>query len=85
MIKIKVKTTWQGKVGIREKYVSEALEKSEPIIISYNNETMTIPFPSVKSRVRGISARLFKDRFSKGGHHLVYYDWQPDIKQPILL
>ena len=31
MVKIKVKTIWQGKVGIRDKYIFQAQEKKEKI------------------------------------------------------
>jgi hypothetical protein len=81
MVKVKVKTIWQGKIGIREKYFTEALNKNEPVILIHGDESMTIPSNEISKRVKGVSATAFKDRFSRDKHHLIHYEWKPDIKQ----
>lgn len=78
MIKVRVKTLWQGQVGVRDKYLKEADQKKEDLVIVVDEETMTISSAELRSRIKAKSDRPFKDRFSNQSHWLYYYDWKPD-------
>jgi len=77
MIEIKVKTIWQGQVGIRDKYVQEALKQKNGLIIRKENEIMIIPAEELEAKIKGVSEKPFKDRFSEKQHFLFYFDWKP--------
>lgn len=86
MVKIKVKSTWQGKIAIRSKYLLEAEKNGEGIIIEHNGQQMVIPANEIRSRVAGVSEKPVGDRFgSKEKHYLIYFEFKPDIKQTVLL
>lgn len=78
MIKVKVKTIWQGKVGIREKYINEALETNSGLMIKVKEETMTLAAEEVKKKIVAKSERPFIDKYSGQSHFLVYYNWKPN-------
>ena len=84
MIEVKVKTVWQGKVALREKYVHQALETGKGIRISVGDAYMHIPGDEVKKRIVAKSEESFYDKFSKERHFLIYFDWKP-VKQQTLL
>lgn len=78
MLKLKVKSLWQGQVGVHQKYVAMAWETGQDIRFRYNEETMTIPKNEIKGAIKGISAEKFMDRYKAELYHLVYFDWKPD-------
>lgn len=77
MIKIKVKTTWQGMVGIRDKYLKQAIRDKDGLVISVNGEEMIVDHNEIKTRIKSKSEKPFFDRFSNESHWLYYYDWKP--------
>jgi len=81
MIKLKVKSTWQGKVGIRDKYVQQALDEKKGLEITCQAEIMIIPAEEVQKRIVAKSDRPFRNKFGKGYHYLIYFDWKPLANQ----
>lgn len=81
MIKVECKTIWMGKVAVRDKYIDEALDTGEGIVITHGEDVMEIPFNEIKQRIVGRSALPVKDRFSPNRHFLFYLNWKPTIKQ----
>lgn len=77
-VKVFVKSTWHGQVGIRDKYVKDALVKGQGLLIVCQNDSMKLTPDEVKSKVKGMSEQPFKDRYSNEEHYLVYYLWQPN-------
>lgn len=85
MIEIKVKSIWQGKVGVRDKYVEEALKDNEGLAIKHEGKVMTIPNEKIAGLVVGKSEQPFKDRFYPyTPHYLIYFLWKPDPLPPSL-
>lgn len=74
-IDIRVETIWQGKVGVRDKYVDQAIREFKGLHISHGNETMKIPPEKVKSMILFKSKTPLFDKFSKAEHFLYYYFW----------
>jgi hypothetical protein len=85
MIRVEVKTIWQGKVAVRDKYVDMALDNREGLIIVHSDDVMVIPFHGIQDRISGRSELPVKDRFSRDKHFLIYFNWQPDVKQAMLI
>ena len=85
MISLKIKTIWQGKVGIREKYLVRARRHNEDILIVKSHEQMLIPVDKLQSLIVGRSDKPFKDKFHGEKHYLFYFLWKPTIKQTKLL
>lgn len=77
-MKIKVRSKWQGMVGIRDKYVSECLRMKDPMEIHCEGEVMVIGPDEVGIRQKGKSDRQFRDKFSSESHYLIYFDWKCD-------
>lgn len=85
MIKCRVKTIWQGKVAIRDKYVVDALHYKEGITITVQDRIMTLNAEDVEKMIVAKSEKPFFDRFSYTSHYLYYFNWKPDpILQPSL-
>jgi hypothetical protein len=85
MIKAKVSTIWKGRVGIRDKYVKQALERKEDLMIYNNIESMVIPFEKIEESIKGQSRKPFPDYYSNEKHFLLYFLWRPQRKQSKLL
>lgn len=85
MVKIKVKTIWQGKVGIRDKYIFQAQEKKENLFVEHETEVMEIPYDKVPELIVGKSEFKVGDRFGQGGHYLIYFNWLPSSNQLTLV
>ena len=86
MIEVQVKTLWQGKVGIRDRYVKEAIERKEGILIRHGQESMAIPFNKLKELIAGKSDRRFKDYFGQTKpQYLIYFVFRPQVKQGSLV
>ena len=84
MIKIKVKSKFQEKVAIRDRYLPQA--RQEGLEIKHNEEVMTIPAEEVDKKIVGRSDKPFVDRYSLKTHYLLYFKWSPDeVKQIKLL
>lgn len=82
MISIEVKTIWQGKVGIRDRYVKEATGKREGLLIIHGKDKMVIPFKKLKESIVGKSERRFVDQAGRDSpHYLIYFHWDPGVKQ----
>ncbi len=78
MIKIKVKSIWQGCVAIRDKYYKEAIETNQSIQVTVGKESYLIENPK---KYAYKSNRAFKDKFSGQSHFLYYYTWKPAVKE----
>lgn len=84
VIKVKVKTIWHGQVAIRDKYLKQAEERMEDILIIHGQEQMLINH-RVAHKYRAVSAKPVRDRFSPVRHYLIYYDWIPTVRQESLI
>ncbi len=84
MIKKKIKTVWNGKIGLHVKYYQRAKEKKEDILLVKGNEQMLIPYQEIDKKVVGKS-QYFKNKFNNDFYYLVYFDWKPEIIQQTLL
>lgn len=76
-ISITVSTIWEGKVGVRDRYVKQSREEERDLHIHHEKDVMIIPFGEVKERIAFISKKAFKDKYSSVEHHLVYFSWIP--------
>lgn len=85
MIKLKVKSIWQGKVGIRDKYVQKAIAEKKGLEIACQYELMIIPAEDVQKKIVAKSEHPFKDKFGGKWHFLFYFDWKPLKNQRKLL
>ena len=81
MIKVKIKTIWHGKVGIRDKYVEKARREKDDICIVKGNDMMIVPFEKIGEAIVGKSEFPMKDRYSKENHYLLYFHWRPTTVQ----
>lgn len=81
MIIVTVKSSYQGRVALRDKYIKEAERTGEGIMISFGNEYMEMPAWKIPMLIKARSPLSFKDRFSRERHYLVYFDWIPTGKQ----
>lgn len=81
MIKCRVKSQFQGKVAIRDKYLMRALKYQDGLEIFFNNEVMSIPHQEIKKKIAGWSKKTVKDIYGKAKHHLVYFYWKPTTVQ----
>lgn len=77
MRKIKVKTLYNGTVGIAEKLVRERVDGNLPLEVWHGDKCMTIPSPEIKGKITGKS-ELFNDRFGGAPYRLLYFVWKPD-------
>lgn len=85
MIKIRVKSIWQNKIGVREKYINQAIKEKQGLEITCPNGFMIIPAEEVAKKIVGKSQTRFKDKFSKEWHYLIYFLWNPNTNQGKLL
>lgn len=74
-IDITVETIWKGKVGVRDRYVDQAVREKKDLHITHGNKTMIIPYNNILTRIMYKSNTPFKDRYSKAEHYLYYYSW----------
>lgn len=83
-LRVKVKSVWQGRVGIRDKYLVRA--SKEGMEVSCNNASMSLTPEEVMKKIVAKSERPFYDKFSKDYHYLIYYNWVPEpTKQQTLI
>jgi hypothetical protein len=85
MIKLKVRTLFLGRVGIRGKYITRALERKIGLDIKHDGSTMLIPAGLVKTSIVAKSDRPVYDKFKGEQHWLFYYNWRPQRIQNKLL
>ncbi len=84
-IKVKVKSLWEGKVGIRDKYLAEAMKEQQGIAIEHKGQTMVIPYEKLTESIAGKSEQPFQDRFSRSWHYLIYFVWKPQEEKQATL
>lgn len=77
-LKIKIKTTWQGKVGVRDKYINQAIQEDKGLMIVMNDEWMEIERKNLEDAMTSKSKQSFYDRYSGKYHYLYYFDWVPE-------
>lgn len=85
MIKLNIRTIWQGKVGIREKYITQAYEQKEGLEIWHEHSLMEIPCDKIRERIVSRSERAVLDKFKGQWHYLLYFEWKPNVNQTKLL
>lgn len=78
MITKKVKTLFQGMVGVRDKYLEAAETAKTDLQIEFGGEVMVIPYSELKARIKAKSDRPFYDKFGQSWHYLYYFDFKPD-------
>ena len=79
MISLEVRTIWQGKVAVRDRYVKEAVSKREGLLITHGKDKMAIPYPKLKESIVGKSDRRFVDQVGRESpHFLIYFLWAAD-------
>jgi hypothetical protein len=78
MINLDVKTTWNGQVAIRDKYVIQAKNEKKDICITCGGRRMTIGYKDIDKKTTGMSKPM-EDRFSNHTHRLVYFVWKPNV------
>lgn len=76
---IQCRSTWQGSVGIRDRYVEEAKAGKYGFRIVVKGQEMDIPAEEIEIKIAKRSKEWFEDKFSKSIHRLVYYKWKPKI------
>ena len=81
MIKVKIKSIWQGKVGIRDKYVIKARTEKDDICFIKELDVMIIPFGKLDEAIVGRSEFPVRDKYSKESHYMIYFDWKPTTLQ----
>jgi len=79
LIKVKVKTIWQGQVGIRDKYIKQANDEMKGLQIWCKGKAMEISANKVGSEIITRSEKPFRDKYSKEFHYLFYFNWKPEI------
>mgnify|MGYP003394573029 CR=1 FL=1 len=75
MINVKVKSLWQGQVGVRDKYIREAKSTQQDILITCDGRRLLIKYDEIDRLIRGRSAVAFRDKFSNARHYLYYFNW----------
>jgi len=86
MINIKIKSIWQGKVGIRDKYIVDAFTNKKGLYLTYKDDFMIIPYEEIDRKL--ITPRIpvmVKDNYSGDVHQLFYFKWKPNKSQLELL
>lgn len=58
MKKLTVKSQWQGKVAVRDRYLREVKEKRDGLEIHLREEIMVIPFEELEKKIAGISKEV---------------------------
>ena len=81
MIKVEIKTIWQGKIGVRDKYIRQARERKEDICFVKGRDIMIVPFAKLDEAIVGKSAFPVEDKYSKESHYLLYFNWKPTTLQ----
>jgi len=85
MIKIRVRTKWKHRVGIRDRYVKQALNNKEDLLIYYYYDSMLIPYDEIEKKIIGRSKKPIPDYYSDEKHFLIYFVWKPSLFQKKLL
>lgn len=86
MINLKVKSVWQGKVALRDKYIDKAILTNSDIMVECGAEYMKIPYKKIKKLEVKTKAPVYvKDKFEGRIHKLIYFDWKPMYKQESFL
>jgi len=86
MIKVKVKSIWQGKVEVRDKYIARALELKKGLLIEHQSDFMIILYEKIdRELITPKEPVMVKDHYSGEFHQLFYFKWRPNRKQGKLL
>jgi hypothetical protein len=87
-IKLQIKSLYNGKCAINEKYLKKAIKERMGIVFlryipsgnAMKEESMTIPYDELEKRM-AYKAGPFKDRFSDKSYKLCYFTWLLDTKE----
>jgi len=80
MLEIKIRTIWQGKIGVREKYIKQSVDTQQDLIFVKGNDYMIIPWDKIDEYIVGKSEQPVIDKFSNETHFLIYFKWCPTTK-----
>ena len=73
-----------GKIAVRDKYVVRSQEQKEDFLIKHNENMMKIPYNKIEELMVGKSEFPIEDKFSNKKHYLIYFQWNPSIRQQVL-
>jgi len=76
-VAIRVKSLWVGRVGIRDRYLMQALAEKKGLRIKVKEEEMIVSYEELQTSLVGKSKTAFKDKYSNTSHYLYYYHWKP--------
>lgn len=65
-----------GNIGIRDYLVNQAIENDEQLIVTFNNEKMTLSPLELKRGDTG--SKQFKSKIDERFYRIVYYKWKPN-------
>ena len=78
-----IKSIWQGKIGLHEKYIKECLQKEDGMELTYTGrepqydlQRMTISQEHIRKGIMG--KEMFPERHGTGFYRLIYFEWVPD-------
>lgn len=85
-IEVAVSTQYMGKVAVRQRFVEQALKEKKDLVIIHERSIMRIRHTEIHFKTRGKSDTLIQDKFRRNPPgYLYYFDWNPDVKQEVLL
>lgn len=84
VIKIKVKTMWERKVWVHQKYLNECVRSSEPLEIHHDGKIMTVTKGQLLHNKPVKSEIPFYEKFGGGQYWLYGFDFKPDAEPPTL-
>lgn len=73
-----------GKIGIRDKYIIKSQQEKQDLLVKHNESMMEIPYDKIQELIIGKSEFPIEDKFSNEKHYLIYFEWNPSIKQTVL-
>ena len=85
-IEIVVKTQWEGKVAVRQQYITQAQHEYKDLVIIHDRGSMRIPFAELDKYIVGKTEMTFRDKFRRNKRgYLYYFNWKPDVNQGVLI
>jgi len=86
MVSVKVRSQWQGMVAIRKKYLDTVLETEEDLDIEHDGKHMIMTYAEADTRKVIMDKPVYvNDKYSGEIHELVYFQWNPNNNQLIML
>ena len=83
MLKLKLKSFYNNKAPVHEKYVMKALSQDEGLELEYKGDKMTIPHDEINKRITFYS-RPMPDKYKNTVYRLAYFNWVPDNAKKVV-